>query len=93
VVIGDSRIFSHLSVTQKKLFPFSIREELGIRKGDYAAVSAAINAKIAIPRDGPRRGQGCLIRAYNGVGNSLFRLGRYSRRAIISRKAEVRDRS
>ena len=79
VVIGDSRIFSHLSVMQKKLFLFSIREELGIRKGDYAAVSAAINAKIAILKGrATDADKDALIRAYNGVGNSLFRLGRYS---------------
>ncbi|HNX57645.1 MAG TPA: tetratricopeptide repeat protein, partial [Spirochaetota bacterium] len=79
VVIGDSRIFSHLSVTQKKLFLSSIREELGMRKGDYAAVSAAVNEKIAILKGRTTDAdKDALIRAYNGIGNSLFRLGRYS---------------
>gem|GEM_PF-2912755 len=79
VVIGDSRIFAHLSVAQKKLFLLSIREELGLRKGDYTAVVNAVNAKLEILKGRETEAdKEATIRAYNGVGNSLFRLGRYA---------------
>ncbi|HEY1405710.1 MAG TPA: tetratricopeptide repeat protein, partial [Spirochaetota bacterium] len=78
VVIGDSRIFSHLSVAQKRLLLLSIREELGMSKGDYASVASAVSAKLDVLKGRETEiDKETTIRAYNGVGNSMFRLGKY----------------
>jgi Tol biopolymer transport system component len=78
-VIGESRIFSPLSVAQKKMLVYSLREEIARRKGNYHGVVSSLNDKMeSLERSDYEIDIEARLRTLNGIGETLFRLGRYN---------------
>ena len=87
-VIGDNRIFTELSVRDKKLLNLSLREEIAFEKGDYRSAMEYQKKKLKIWEEGSNRiSQVGAISTLNNIGYSSYRLRDYGRALEYFRKA------
>ncbi|MGL4369542.1 MAG: tetratricopeptide repeat protein, partial [Spirochaetota bacterium] len=78
VVIGDSRIFSSLSVAQKRLLALSTMERISLKRGEYARAQKYIKKKLSLLEDRDSSADiEAKIRALNSDGYCSFMRGRY----------------